>query len=127
MIAVWCTDTMTFKTAKVLLPAKAQIDFVTARSEKYPLAASLPVVKPDSLVRDLNRRDFTINAMAVALSDLSPKGSFDCSDCIDPTGGLIDIDSKLIRFMHPKSFLDDPTRIWRALRYASRFRFDLGR
>jgi tRNA nucleotidyltransferase (CCA-adding enzyme) len=91
-------------------------DVTTARSEAYPRPAILPVVAPASIDVDLLRRDFSINAMALRLRD---------DALLDPLGGQTDLDRKLIRALHARSFIDDPTRILRAARYAARFGFDI--
>jgi tRNA nucleotidyltransferase (CCA-adding enzyme) len=106
-----------FGTVKVQLGGH-EVDFATARIETYPRPGALPVVAPaDSIEADLARRDFTINAMAVALE---PE-----AELIDPHGGRADLGDGLIRILHPASFVDDPTRAIRAARYASRFGFAL--
>ncbi len=94
------------------------VDFATTRTENYPFPAALPVVKtPVSIKEDLGRRDFTINAMALKLSgEVS-------SEILDPFGGLKDIASQKIEILHDASFKDDPTRVFRAARYAGRFHF----
>jgi len=96
------------------------IDFARARSETYGRPGALPRVRPGSLADDLFRRDFTINAMAVRLNP----GCF--GELIDIYGGMADLEQGLIRILHEGSFIDDATRIWRALRYEQRldFRFE---
>jgi tRNA nucleotidyltransferase (CCA-adding enzyme) len=105
-----------FGTATVYF-AKHKIDFATARTEEYHHWGMLPKVKPATLDEDLFRRDFTLNAMAVSLN----KGSY--GTLIDLNSGLSDLSKGLIRVQHPKSFLDDPTRILRAIRFEQRFGF----
>jgi tRNA nucleotidyltransferase (CCA-adding enzyme) len=95
------------------------MDLVSARSEHYPHPGALPVVKKGILREDLFRRDFTINALAVSLNP----DSF--GELQDFYGGYDDLKNKKIRVLHEKSFVDDPTRILRALRFASRFDFKL--
>ena len=95
------------------------IDLTTARSETYDHPGALPRVKPGSLSDDLFRRDFTINAMAMQLSP----GRY--GDLIDLYGGQEDLGRGLIRVLHEQSFIDDATRIWRALRYEQRLDFNL--
>ncbi len=107
-----------FGTAK-LRRKKACIDFATARSETYAHPGALPTVRPSSIEDDLYRRDFTINAMAVHL-DLDNFGKL-----VDPCGGEDDLKKKLIRILHEKSFIDDATRMLRAIRYEQRFDFRL--
>jgi len=93
------------------------VDIATARAESYPRPGALPVVRPASIREDLARRDFTINALALRLT--SPhKG-----DIVDPYAGRADLQAGLVRTLHPASFVDDPTRIFRAARYASRLGF----
>jgi len=95
------------------------LDFVTARSETYARPAALPSVKPGTIEDDLRRRDFTINAMAASLAP-------SCfGDLVDPHAGKSDLDLGLIRVLHSNSFRDDPTRIWRAIRYEQRLGFRL--
>ncbi|MDD5634572.1 MAG: CBS domain-containing protein, partial [Candidatus Omnitrophica bacterium] len=96
---------------------KFKIDVATARRESYKKPAALPTVKFSSLKDDLYRRDFTINAMAISINK-QDYGLF-----IDFFGGLKDIESGTIRVLHDKSFIDDPTRIFRAVRFEQRFGF----
>lgn len=95
------------------------IDLVTARSETYAEPGALPTVKPGSIQDDLFRRDFSINAMAVSIDPVR------FGDLVDPYGGKSDLDRHLIRVLHQRSFKDDPTRVWRALRYEQRLGFRL--
>jgi tRNA nucleotidyltransferase (CCA-adding enzyme) len=106
-----------FATAKVRLDG-GELDLATARAESYPEPGALPEVRPAGLGEDLARRDFTINAMAIPLHG-EP-------ELIDPHGGSADLERGLIRVLHDRSFVDDPTRALRAARYAARFGFDLG-
>lgn len=94
-----------------------RIDLASARVEQYPSPAELPHVYPSTIIEDLNRRDFSINAIAMSIS----KDNF--GEIFDPFNGLQDIKSKIIRVLHKNSFIDDPTRIFRALRYKNRFGF----
>ncbi|TEU00735.1 MAG: CCA tRNA nucleotidyltransferase [Candidatus Stahlbacteria bacterium] len=98
-----------------------KIDFVTARREKYPRGkVGLPKVeKTDDIIVDLKRRDFTFNAIAC---DLIPTNF---CDLIDPFGGLKDCEKRLIRILHPDSFKEDPTRIFRAIRFKMKLEFNL--
>jgi tRNA nucleotidyltransferase (CCA-adding enzyme) len=107
-----------FNTAK-LQWSKWSVDLATARSETYDKPGALPTVKPSSINKDLFRRDFTINALAIHLSP-SRYG-----ELIDLYGGRNDLEHKLIRILHEKSFIDDATRIWRGLRYEQRLDFQL--
>ncbi len=95
------------------------VDFVTARRETYAFSGALPKVKPASLKEDLFRRDFTINAMAISLN------KEDYGLLVDFYGGRKDLENGLIRVLHEKSFMDDPTRILRAVRFEQRFSFKI--
>ncbi|MDD4954225.1 MAG: CCA tRNA nucleotidyltransferase [Candidatus Omnitrophica bacterium] len=114
-----------FGTATIITPggssvfAGRKIDIASARSESYPQAAHLPVTRPGSLKDDLYRRDFTINAMAISLS---PGSS---CELLDFFGGQADLKKKNIRVLHRLSFIDDPTRILRAVRFEQRFAFKI--
>ena len=116
-----------FGTATVVMPwgigdiPRFKVDIATARKETYKHPAALPDVEFSLLKEDLYRRDFTINAMAVALN----KNCF--GQLIDFFNGQDDLDSKKIRVLHDKSFIDDPTRIFRAVRFEGRFNFRITR
>ncbi|MDQ2700225.1 MAG: hypothetical protein M3Y23_02730 [Actinomycetota bacterium] len=105
-----------FKTAE-LITEGVRVDIATARRETYAHPGSLPEVEDAPITDDLKRRDFTINAMAVALDEPDR--------LIDPHDGRADLERGVIRVLHPGSFTDDPTRALRAARYAARFGFDL--
>ncbi|HYH52821.1 MAG TPA: hypothetical protein VD761_01725 [Solirubrobacterales bacterium] len=106
-----------FGTVKVEVEGH-EIDIASARTETYPQPGALPVVEPaQSIEADLSRRDFTINAMALPLEQ-EPR-------LIDPCGGGADLEQGVLRVLHPRSFVDDPTRAIRAARYAARFGFAL--
>jgi len=107
-----------FGTAKLRWD-KWSIDLATARSETYVKPGALPSVEPSSIDSDLFRRDFTINTMAIYLNP-SHYG-----ELIDRYGGRDDLEHRLIRILHEKSFTDDATRIWRGLRYEQRLDFQL--
>jgi len=107
-----------FGTANIKWAARSA-DFATARAENYARPGALPVVKPGTIKDDLARRDFTINAMAI---ELNPRHF---GELIDPFGGMVDVKKKLMRVLHEKSFVDDATRIWRALRYEQRLDFKI--
>ena len=94
-----------------------KIDVAQTRAESYPAPGALPEVRPASIAEDLARRDFTINAMALPLSE--------DGELLDPHGGLGDLRAGVLRVLHDRSFLDDPTRALRAARYAARFGFEL--
>jgi tRNA nucleotidyltransferase (CCA-adding enzyme) len=106
-----------FGTAVVLYGEEERVDVVTARTEFYDAPAALPSVEHATIREDLFRRDFTINAMAVSL-----KGS-EFGRLVDPFQGRRDLEAKTIRVLHNLSFIDDPTRIFRAIRYESRYGF----
>ncbi len=114
------TTHLRFSTAKLLWD-RWSADFATARLETYDKPGALPRVTPSSIDNDLSRRDFTINAMAVCLNP------GDYGKLVDPCGGRNDLKKKVIRILHEKSFTDDATRIWRALRYEQRLGFRLER
>lgn len=107
-----------FGTATVETP-DSTYNFATTRQESYDEPGALPRVTPASLAEDLGRRDFAINAMAVGLS------GDDLGHLYDPFGGVADMDAGVVRVLHERSFLDDPTRLLRALRYATRLGFAL--
>ena len=100
-------------------PAKPKVDFVSARSETYQKPATLPKVERGTITEDLLRRDFTINALAMCL-DGDAYGTI-----IDKSGGIDDINTGTIRVLHNKSYIDDPTRIFRACRYSGRYNFHI--
>ena len=108
-----------FQTATVTTPEGVRVDVATARAEEYPRLGQLPQITPGTLRQDLERRDFTINTMAISLHP-DDRGTF-----IDPLGGLADLRSERIRVMHPRSFADDPTRVLRGLRFALRFGYEI--
>ena len=97
------------------------IDIATARTEFYPYPAANPEVEASSIRQDLYRRDFTINAMAARLT-ASRGGEL---PLLDFFGGLLDLRSRQIRVLHPNSFIEDPTRIFRAVRFAVRLDFKI--
>jgi tRNA nucleotidyltransferase (CCA-adding enzyme) len=107
-----------FGTATVRAGGRS-VDLAATRRETYPEPGALPQVEPAGLLEDLGRRDFTFNAMAVGLT------GEDLGHLYDPRGGVADLDARLVRVLHPDSFLDDPTRLLRAVRYAVRLGFEL--
>ncbi len=109
-----------YKTATVTMLSGDKIDFATARTEYYCTPGAAPSVESSSLRNDLTRRDFTINAMAIRID------GDNFGQLVDFFGGQRDILDKKIRVLHSLSFVDDPTRIFRALRFAGRFGFTLG-
>jgi tRNA nucleotidyltransferase/poly(A) polymerase len=90
-----------------------------ARTEKYEKTGKPPIVMPSTIHEDLRRRDFTVNAMALSLNEGS-RGLL-----LDPFNGVADIEAKLIRILHNYSFLEDPSRLIRATRFAARFHWPL--
>ena len=108
-----------FGTATIAVKPGLKLDIATARSEIYPYPAHLPIVKAGSLKDDLFRRDFTINAMAISIN-FSDFGSL-----IDYFSGRDDLAAKKIRVLHDLSFIDDPTRILRAIRFQQRYNFKI--
>ncbi|MCC3404242.1 MAG: CBS domain-containing protein [Microcoleus sp. PH2017_10_PVI_O_A] len=95
------------------------LDIATARTEFYPYPAANPEVEASSIRQDLYRRDFTINALAVRLG--FPRSG----ELLDFFGGLQDLESRQIRVLHANSFIEDPTRIYRAVRFAVRLGFSI--
>lgn len=109
-----------FGTVKLAIEGQI-LDLATMRTEVYPSPASLPLVASSTLTEDLKRRDFTINAMAISLAPS------DFGAIVDPHDGRADLEAHLIRAMHVHSFQDDPTRAFRAVRYAVRLGFHIER
>ena len=95
------------------------VDIATARTEFYPYPAANPEVEASSIQQDLYRRDFTINALAVRLTP--PRAG----ELLDFFGGVLDLQAKRIRVLHANSFIEDPTRIYRAVRFAVRLGFEI--
>ncbi|MDD5635048.1 MAG: hypothetical protein PHE81_00425, partial [Atribacterota bacterium] len=108
-----------FKTAVVVLPSGLKIDFASARREFYEFPAALPKVEFASIKKDLYRRDFTINAMAIQLNE----DKF--ARLLDFFGGKRDLESKKIRILYSLSFTEDPARIIRAIRFEQRYDFTI--
>ncbi|MGD9572680.1 MAG: hypothetical protein AB7V62_12380 [Thermoleophilia bacterium] len=108
-----------FGTAALEMPHGGTVDLVTARTESYARPGALPDVAPGTLIDDLARRDFTVNAMALGLSGTA------AGRLTDPHGGLADLDARLVRALRPGSFAEDPSRLVRAARYAARLGFAL--
>lgn len=104
-----------FGTATWTTPTDMKVDVVTCRTEYYTVPGALPTVQPSNIREDLRRRDFTINAMALRLN----KRSF--GDVLDYFQGQEDIAKKTIRILHTLSFIEDPTRIFRGVRFVLRF------
>ncbi|HSA86284.1 MAG TPA: CBS domain-containing protein, partial [Nitrospira sp.] len=110
-----------FGTAILVLPDRFKLDVATARTEYYEYPTALPTVEESSIKKDLHRRDFTINALAVRLNGRS------FGDVLDFYGGQRDLNDKVIRVLHGLSFVEDPTRVFRAIRFETRFGFHLGK
>ena len=112
---------LAFGTCTLALDNGLTIDLATAREEIYEHAGALPNVTPSTVRKDLARRDFSVNAMAIRAHPRPP-------ELIDPSGGLADLRSKQLRVLHPLSFVEDPTRVLRGARLAGRlgFRFEPG-
>jgi len=99
--------------------AEGTYNFAGTRQESYDSPGELPRVSAATLADDLRRRDFSINAMALGLT------GDDLGHLYDPCGGLPDLEAGVVRVLHERSFLDDPTRLLRAVRYAARLGFEL--
>ncbi len=108
-----------FGTAELAFPDGFKVDVATARVEYYEYPAALPQVQSSSLRQDLYRRDFTINAMAVSLN----QDSF--GDLVDYFGGREDLHYGLVRILYNLSFIEDPTRILRAIRFEQRYKINI--
>lgn len=93
------------------------VDIATARTEFYPYPAANPEVEASSIQQDLYRRDFTINALAARLTEPNP------GELLDFFGGLMDLRDRQVRVLHANSFIEDPTRIYRAVRFAVKLGF----
>jgi tRNA nucleotidyltransferase (CCA-adding enzyme) len=110
-----------FKTAVLILPDGTKVDFATARLEYYEQPAALPVVESSSIKLDLYRRDFTINTLVICIN---PER---LGEMLDFFGAYQDLKVGHIRVLHNLSFIEDPTRILRAMRFTRRFSFQLGK
>ncbi|MBK9927707.1 MAG: CCA tRNA nucleotidyltransferase [Anaerolineales bacterium] len=113
-----------FGTAKWFLPKELvhsteAVDLISARSETYAQPAALPTVQVGSMDGDIRRRDFTINTLAIRLDDPH------FGELRDDLNGIEDLKAGIVRVLHPHSFIDDPTRMYRAVRYAERYGFEL--
>jgi len=103
----------------VSLPGNVRAEVAMARSEKYGKPGEPPEIAPATIIEDLRRRDFTVNAMALSLNPGSP------GLLLDPSNGVADIEAKLLRILHNYSFLEEPSRLIRATRFAARFHWAL--
>src|SRR5246500_2425603 len=107
------------RTIFIALPGNARAEISMARTEHHEKTGKPPVVMPATIHEDLRRRDFTVNAMALSLNEGS-RGLL-----LDPFNGVADIEAKLIRILHNYSFLEDPSRLIRATRFAARFHWPI--
>ena len=107
------------KTLHLVLPGNVRAEISMARIERYEKTGKPPVVTPATIIEDLRRRDFTVNAMALSLNPGS-RGLL-----MDPFNGAADIEAKLIRILHNYAFVEDPSRLIRASRFAARFHWPL--
>jgi tRNA nucleotidyltransferase (CCA-adding enzyme) len=110
-----------FATAVVVFPDGFKIDVATARTEYYKHPAALPIVEQSSIKQDLYRRDFSINSLAIQLNQC------DFGRLIDFFGGQQDLKNGVIRVLHSLSFVEDPSRVFRAIRFEQRFNFRIGK
>jgi tRNA nucleotidyltransferase/poly(A) polymerase len=108
-----------FKTLHLALPGAVRAEISMARTERFEKAGKPPMVAPATIIEDLRRRDFTVNAMALSLNPGS-RGLL-----MDPFNGAADIEAKLIRVLHNYAFVEDPSRLIRASRFAARFHWPL--
>jgi len=121
--AKWFIDkdqlTILGSTKKLRESLPEALDFISARTEFYTHPSALPTVERGSIKLDLHRRDFTINTLALRLD------GHHYGELFDYWGGLADLKNKLVKVLHSLSFVDDPTRILRAVRYEQRYEFQL--
>jgi tRNA nucleotidyltransferase (CCA-adding enzyme) len=110
-----------FGTAVIVFPDNFKVDVASARLEYYATPAALPIVEKSSIKKDLARRDFTINTLALSLN-IDTFGTL-----IDYFGATRDLKDKTIRTLHNLSFVEDPTRVFRAIKFANRFGFNIGK
>nr|WP_282959067.1 CBS domain-containing protein [Desulfobacter hydrogenophilus] len=110
-----------FNTAVIIFEDGLKVDVASARLEYYATPAALPVVENSSIKMDLARRDFTINTLAISLNTET------FGTLIDYFGGVRDVKDKIVRIIHNLSFIEDPTRIFRAIKFSNRFGFRIGK
>src|SRR5438067_6548568 len=108
-----------FHVVYVTLPGGVRAEISGARTERYEKTGKPPIVTPATMIEDLRRRDFTVNAMALSLNPGS-RGLL-----MDPFNGVADIEAKLLRVLHNYAFVEDPSRLIRATRFAARFHWPL--
>src|SRR5438132_5082882 len=107
------------KSVHLVLPGNVRAEISMARTERYEKAGKHPLILPATIIEDLRRRDFTVNAMALSLNPGS-RGLL-----LDPFNGAADIEAKLLRVLHNYAFVEDPSRLIRASRFAARFHWPL--
>src|SRR3954470_12688740 len=107
------------KALHLVLPGNVRAEISMARTERYEKTGRPPIISPATIIEDLRRRDFTVNAMALSLNPGS-RGLL-----MDPFNGTADIEAKLIRILHNYAFVEDPSRLIRATRFAARFHWPL--
>src|SRR5271156_1351897 len=107
------------KTLHLVLPGNVRAEIGAARTERYEKTGKPPSIAPGTIIEDLRRRDFTVNAMALSLNPGS-RGLL-----MDPFNGAADIEAKLLRGLHNYAFVEDPSRLIRAARFAARFHWPL--
>ncbi|HTU43011.1 MAG TPA: hypothetical protein VMF10_14980 [Candidatus Aquilonibacter sp.] len=107
------------RTLFLVLPGNVRAEISMSRTETYEKVGKPPIITPASIQEDLRRRDFTVNAMALSLNEGS-RGLL-----LDPFNGVADIEAKLLRILHNYSFVEDPSRLIRATRFAARFHWPL--
>jgi tRNA nucleotidyltransferase (CCA-adding enzyme) len=107
------------KTLYLVLPGNVRAEISAARTERYEKVGKPPITTPATIIEDLRRRDFTVNSMALSLNPGS-RGLL-----LDPFNGAADIESKLLRVLHNYAFVEDPSRLVRATRFAARFHWPL--
>ena len=112
------TDEIT-RTLMLLLPGNVRAEVTSARSEKYDKPGKPAEITQGTIYDDMGRRDFTVNAMALSLNEGS-RGLL-----LDPFNGVADIEAKVLRILHPYSFVEDPSRLIRATRFAARFHWPM--
>lgn len=115
------TQHIKFGTAQIVFPDGSHLDIASTRWEHYSFPGALPQVEESCLRDDLFRRDFTINSMAICLNTER------FGELVDYYGGKQDLQQKKIRFLHNLSFIDDPTRMLRAVRFAERYHFNFAK